>query len=200
MKYILYTVSPYTFYLICEGIKTTLLQKIIPKSYNWAYELELYCSADLKSFNMIPDKYKSKYTNYLGKIGAHVICDTIRKYDYISNVLSYADDCSLYNVDTYFITKNECKSICMTMDEIRAYGKKKPIYGWHIKNVQLYNTPYDLSNYSKYELRNIDKSGVCTNTLCKYKGNDNTCSISNKYGCTLDAPPKNWRYAYKCTQ
>lgn len=130
MKAVLRSIKPYWFYLICEGKKTIEVGKDCPKATDWNRTVELYCSKDMKSFNRIPKEYQEKYRKYLGKVGARFICDYVKEYT--SNERGWY----CYDLET-----------CLLCDEIAGYGKGKPLYGWHISDLKVYDKPKELSEF-----------------------------------------------------
>lgn len=49
---------------------------------------------------------------------------------------------------------------CLAKQEIDNYGKGKPLYGWHISNLKIYDKSKELSEFR---------------TLCKYRNEDGSC-------------------------
>lgn len=39
---------------------------------------------------------------------------------------------------------------CVWVNEFCSYGNGKPLYGWHISNLVIYDKPKELSEFSKY--------------------------------------------------
>lgn len=73
---------------------------------------------------------------------------------------------------------------CLTQEEKQAYGKGKPLYGWHISQLKIYDKPKKLNEFAPF---------------CKYKGD--FCEQCSDYveafgGCckTLKRPPQSWCY------
>lgn len=140
MKSVLRSIKPYWFYLICEGKKTIEVGKDCPKATDWNRTVELYCSKDMESFNRIPKEYQEKYRKYLGKVGAKFICDYIKEYT--SNERGWY----CYDLET-----------CLLCDEIAGYGKGKTLYGWHISDLQIYDKPKTLNEFT----RPCSYDGIC---------------------------------------
>lgn len=49
------------------------------------------------------------------------------------------------------------KLICLTNDDLNAYGGLKTIYGWHISDLKIYDKPKELSEF----YRPCSYSGIC---------------------------------------
>lgn len=39
------------------------------------------------------------------------------------------------------------KQACLSLEEQKAYGGNKPLYGWHISDLKIYDKPKELSGY-----------------------------------------------------
>lgn len=138
MKAVLRSVKPYWFYLICEGIKKVEVGKSAPQSKGWNDIVYLYCSRDMCSFNRIPEEYREKYRKYLGTVGAKFVC-----YE-IEDIL-YLLESDL--VMTFLPKYTSPAGSCLTSEELLQYGKGKPLYGWHISDLKIYDKPRELSDF-----------------------------------------------------
>ena len=88
---------------------------------------------------------------------------------------------------------------CVSKEELNAYGAKAPLlYGWHISDLRIYDTPRELSEFTP---------------VCRYKNDDGSCS-SRRVACSfqrydynhdgsinlvecgrpLEHPPQSWCY------
>ena len=47
----------------------------------------------------------------------------------------------LYDLD------DELKKLCLTYDEVENYGNGKDLYTWHIKQLEIFDTPKSLSDF-----------------------------------------------------
>lgn len=118
MKSVLLSLSPYWYYFEAERIKTLEVRKNEPQSKDWNRDVYCYMAKDMKSFNMIPDEFKEKYRPHMGKVGMKFYCDNI------------IVDVRGENTDIL------CEKGCLTLDELKAYGGSKTLYGWHISNLK----------------------------------------------------------------
>lgn len=141
MNSVLRSVKPYWFYLICEGIKKVEVGKSVSRSEEWDNTVYLYCSKDMRSFNRIPEEHREKYRKYLGTVGAKFVCDKVKKYAsykiYDLLVPQEIDICKVWDKEMTGLTYNE---LC-------DYGKGKPLYGWHISDLKIYDTPRELGEF-----------------------------------------------------
>ena len=65
---------------------------------------------------------------------------------------------------TYNIGPN-LAAACLTYDELENYGKGRPLFGWHISELKIYDRPKELSEFRKCGADSID--GL-EDGLCKY--------------------------------
>ena len=106
------------------------------------------------------------------KVIGEFICDKVTELDYVY----YWNNG--YEIDT-----------CLTYREVADYGKGKPLYGWHITDLKIYDKPKELSEFY-IRCRISDKK--CR--LC-----DNCFSREDSYGRyytvkKLTRPPMSWCY------
>ena len=141
MKSVLRSVKPYWFYLICEGIKKIEVGKTAPQSDEWDSTVYLYCSRDMRSFSRIPEQHREKYKNYLGTVGAKFVC-----YE-IEDIL-YLLESDL--VMTFLPKYTSPAGSCLTSEELLQYGKGKPLYGWHISDLEIYDKPRELGEFNHF--------------------------------------------------
>ena len=86
------------------------------------------------------------------------------------------------------------KSICLTNDDLNAYGGLKTLYGWHISDLKIYDKPKELSEFispSKAK-KCVD---YCINGICSNLGYEELCGAIRccKYK-KLTRPPQSWIY------
>lgn len=135
---ILASIKPYYYYLIGEGIKKIEVRKSTLK--NLPKDIAFYMSKDEKSFAKIPKEFQEKYRKHFGKVGMQVICEKIDKY---TSLLFRGQE--FYQ---NFTTSEEIKAN-LSLKEMRVYGKGKPIYGWHISDLKIYDKPKELSEFNR---------------------------------------------------
>lgn len=77
---------------------------------------------------MLYDDYSSD--NFLnGKVIGEFTCDKITQ---------------IYMPDYDTVSVRDCKDSCLMPAEILAYADHKPLYGWHISDLTIYDKPLDL--------------------------------------------------------
>lgn len=115
-----------------------------------------------------------------GKVIGEFICDKVDEYTF-----------SHYEAE-YRVTHVEQKEMCLNQPELIRYGKGKTLYGWHITDLKIYDTPKELS-----EFYTIDESGNDCCIACVYHETPieempcRTCTGERKY---LYRPPQSWCY------
>lgn len=186
MKAVLRSIKPYWLYLILTGKKTIEVSKSCPKSKDWNKVVEMYCSKDIRSFNRIPEKDREWMHKYLGKVAGLFVCDDITKivtwqrtwFDILEHPIGTTTEYGIWNDDF--------KQMCLTWKEINDYGKKKPLYGWHISQLKIYDKPKELREFN----RSCSYAGLCFSCdRAKFtsKG-DRVCEA------IITRPPQSWQY------
>lgn len=159
---ILASLKPYYYYLIGERKKTIEVRKSALKDL--PQDIVFYMSKDEKSFAKIPKEFQEKYRKHFGKIGIKVVCDRIDEYKYV-----YCDHPEIgYPVgydcgdNWYDIDDEDLQKACLTEEEFKRYGNGKPLYGWHISDLKIYDKPKELSEFRP---------------ICKFEGKDLICNL-----------------------
>lgn len=159
---ILASIKPYYYYLIAEGKKKIEVRKTALK--NLPQDIAFYMSKDEKSFAKIPKEFQEKYRKHFGKIGMRVECDKVM----------FLTPLGLRGFE---MREEILKLICLTNDDLNAYGGLKTLYGWHISNLKIYDKPKELSEFER---------------LCNYKGICYSCDRFRPNG----TPNYNKTYAF----
>ena len=79
-------------------------------------------------------------------------------------------------------TNNVARQSCLGLGDMHAYLESKTGYGWHISGLKVYDTPKDLSKFSRPFENCIDK--VCDEFGC----------ASCENGGHIKRPPQSWCY------
>ena len=93
---------------------------------------------------------------------------------------------------------------CLSAEEMYEYSNGKLLYGWHITAPKLYDTPKELSEFSRYGYMKIEHAGngyvFCDNTQCGYCEPAEVIAglykppVCRKGGCKITRPPQSWQY------
>lgn len=196
---ILASLKPYYYYLIAEGKKTIEVRKSGLK--NLPQDIVFYMSKDKKSFAKIPKEYQEKYRRHFGKVGLKFVCDKVLEWKYLPD---HTDE----NECEYYIVSKDGHATCLTYDEIENYGKGKPLYGWHISDLKIYDKPKELGEF--YKPLKYDEDGVICGTKQEmsniYEWDCETVFNKKYTECTLtecpqlqkfyrlNRPPQSWYY------
>jgi hypothetical protein len=151
MKAVMISIQPYWVFLIIakamgweiEQHKEIEVRKTYPKADDWNKVVKIYCSKDKKSFDKIPEKYRPAMKKFLGKVIGEFVCDRIEEvHNFYLDPINYLEkgilDC--------FIEKS-----CLSYGEICDYRRNlpyyKPLYGWHISDLVIYDEPRELGEF-----------------------------------------------------
>lgn len=144
---ILASIKPYYYYLIAEEIKKIEVRKSALK--NLPQDIAFYMSKDEKSFARIPKEFQEKYRKHFGKVGMRVVCDKVDEYTF-----------SHYEAE-YRVTHIEQDAMCLNHPDLIRYGKGKPLYGWHISDLKIYEQPKPIMQFYKPCPIKIKNCPVC---------------------------------------
>src|SRR5690606_9918583 len=144
------SIQPQHAFNILNGKKTLELRTWIPKDYvGWVYA---YVTKGKKD---ILYKYKNKYyiKHYLtltdceevlnSKVVFRFWFDEYIKLDYED---TYSDE--FYWRNSIISGKGLEKASCLSQYDIVDYGKGKDLYAWHIKKLEIFDTPKSLSDFN----------------------------------------------------
>lgn len=145
---VLISIKPEWCEKIANGKKTIEVRKSAPKEV--PFKAYIYCTR-------ITDKKHCSDEVDVGmwKGNEHVIgefiCDRIDEYKYV-----YCDHPEIgYPVgydcgdNWYDIDDEDLQKACLTEEEFKRYGNCKPLYGWHISDLKIYDKPKELSEFHK---------------------------------------------------
>ena len=171
MRKVLASLKPYYYYLVGEGIKEIEVRKNMPKASDWNKEVLFYMSKDVKSFAKIPKEFQGKYHKHFGKVGMQIVCDEVYEWKY--------DYCDGVDIDDDLILDT-----CLDREDINIYAKGKPLYGWHISDLKIYDKPKPIMQFYKpcpIKIKNCPG--------CELYSENTGCCMNN-----IDRPPKSWCY------
>lgn len=199
---ILASIKPYYYYLIAEEKKKIEVRKTALK--NLPQDIAFYMSKDEKSFARIPKKFQEKYRKHFGKVGLKATC----------NGGIFMIPLGLRGFEE---SKETLNAMCLTNEDLNAYGGLKTLYGWHISDLKIYDIPKTLTEFYKYGAESLEKL-FDTNGLCPYciqtDNGEHKYDISSRWGMVscegrwcdeaykeyldvnfaLTRPPQSWQY------
>lgn len=154
MKSVLISIQPYYVFLIIARLmgwnipqeKTIEVRKDFPKDTAWNKRALIYCSKNKRSFKRIPTEYQLLMSKFLGKIIGEFVCDKIMRFTKYVGWLS--------DIQNYDISHDHLKETCL--EGLWQYGKGKPLYGWHISDLKIYDKPKELGEFYRPVKYNAD--------------------------------------------
>ena len=172
---ILASIKPYYYYLIAEEKKKIEVRKMALK--NLPQDIVFYMSKDEKSFAKIPKEFQDKYRKHFGKVGLAIVCNKITRY----NCDKAFDE---YFIAGYIGAYMPLKEMCLTNKDLIEYGKGRPLYGWHIADLKIYDKPKPIMQFYKPCPIKIKNCPVCE-LYSTYTG----CCMNN-----IDRPPQSYMF------
>ena len=201
MKSVLISIQPQWAEKIAKGEKTIEVRKTAPKC-EVPFKAYIYCTKPKKWFRFSSWGYASDeclwfsngkikmcdgfefwadgkdYQCVNGKVIGEFICDKI------TDISVVVKNC---NEDYNHVYHNdECKGSCLTWKELQEYGKDKPLYGWHISDLKIYDKPRELNEFS----RPCSYSGLCFSCKRTSFKKDGNLLCNTK----INRAPQSWCY------
>ena len=129
-----------------------------------------------------------QYWHLIGKVVAEFTLNKVDTYDWDIDFLNTKQN-------MYYIKNGEAEKTCLTYEELCNYGKAKTLYGWHIDNLKIYDTPKELSEFGTYCSGETWWKCDC----CEYYSVDATEYETYEDCCCnnikpLKRPPQSWSY------
>src|SRR5690554_5554637 len=152
-KSLMISIQPKHLVNILNGYKTLELRKTVPKDFKgWVY---IYCTkskpyyepringiTNQKMWNIHNDFIY--HTDLNGKVVARFWFDEYTKIDNdVLVTIANETEWSSEETDTNELLKNACISIYDALE----YSKGKDLYAWHIKKLEMFDTPLSLSAF-----------------------------------------------------
>lgn len=161
MKSVLISIRPKRVEKIASGQKPIEVRKTAPqevpfKAYIYCCKAKPYLYKEANPpFELFLDSelYKGKgYDDRLfsGKVIGEFICDKVDEYNFHNGLTEFNSmglPSRIYG--SYLIFADDYKSMCLSYDEVKNYGKGKTLYGWHISDLKIYDRPRALSEFGK---------------------------------------------------
>lgn len=162
MKAVMKSVSPRICEKVANGNCTILVSKTAPKcglpfkAYIYATRPKKFykCGAVSTSDELLwlangkvemGDGFKfwadgDEYQCLNGRIIGEFVCDKITGYNCDKNFDEYF-------IAGYIGAYMPLKEMCLTNKDLIEYGKGRPLYGWHISDLKIYDKPKELSEF-----------------------------------------------------
>lgn len=159
MKKVIMPLSPQECERVFNGEQTILVRKRVPKC-DTPYEVLVYETKGATDTPWVDEDGHFIYKGR-GQVIGSFICDRI---DEIEPDLEYYSD-------GYDIDDDRLAETCLTREQLREYGKGVTLYGWHITEPKLFDTPKELSDYWLYN-DELHKRWEEDNNFCCYDCTD----------------------------
>lgn len=146
-KAVLISIKPKWVEKIMSGEKTIEVRRTAPKEV--PFKCYIYCCKDNAQIIVLLKDYKNRFSfgDYRNADGhfydvanrtviGEFICDKVEEiipdYNPVTEKFFYG-----YVIDT--------TPTCLSEEELQNYGRNKPLYGWHISDLKIYDKPLSLS-------------------------------------------------------
>lgn len=210
MKSILISIHPKWCKLIASGKKTIEVRKTRPKIETpfRCYIYETKARSDMPTF--VDEDGHVLYTGR-GQVIGEFVCDRVYKWE-CKNRLEILESFPIWRA-SYMLFVDDLEKTCLTYDDLWDYGNGKPLYGWHISDLKIYDKPRELSEFWAYneELHkryDSDRDFCCYDDTNEYGESLTDCgdaynNILNCYRCWeelsgwchhVTRPPQSWMY------
>ena len=201
-KAVLISIRPEWCEKIINGQKTIEVRKTRPKM-NTPFKCYIYCtqSADMLWIlkegerSLHPDKIADVFKAAKcggayrgnGKVIGEFVCDRI------DTILPENEPYGIYNIDDDYVFQT-----CLEYGALWNYGNGQTLYGWHISNLNIYDEPKELGEFTAAcRYKNDDGSCPSRRIACSFQRYDyNPDGSINIAECenTIRRPPKSWGY------
>ena len=148
MKSVLIVIRTQWVNKIISGKKTIEVRKTAPKEV--PFKAYIYETKHATEMPWVDEDGHFIYKGR-GQVIGEFICDRIDEYKYV-----YCDHPEIgYPVgydcgdNWYDIDDEDLQKACLTEEEFKRYGNGKPLYGWHISDLKIYDEPRKLSEFRK---------------------------------------------------
>ncbi len=186
MKAVLISIQPKWVEKIASWQKTIEVRKTAPKC-EVPFKCYIYCTKAKEDKYILErhDYETGKISRMDGKVIGEFVCDNIIEWQYDHDhkyYVDYPDDCTSYF--PYLKCHNEATGL--KCSELEKYGKSKPLYGWHISDLKIYDKPKELSEFK----RPCSYKGTCYYCDRASFENDGTRICDSK----INRAPQSWQY------
>lgn len=130
------------------------------------------------------ERDKSDYRFANGKVIGEFVCDSVMDF---------------FGDSRFWLDEKAVEQSCLTGDQIREYANgKESVYGWHISDLQIYDKPRGLSEFTPM-CRYREDDGCCQHkkVACGFQEADyNQDGSLNLVECgrKVTRPPQSWCY------
>lgn len=129
--------------------------------------------------------YETKRNGGCGKVIGEFICDEIITIKPLTEHYTFGFFSCLYDYD---IDDDRILETCLTQEDLKDYGKGKPLYGLHISGLKIYDKPNEINEFKKAGFMTEEEwlFNLYPNTHCHYE------AWAKKFN--IDRPPQSMCY------
>ena len=164
MKSVLIAIRPQWVEKIASGQKTIEVRKTAPKEV--PFKCYIYETQGKTETPWVDEDGHFIYKGR-GQVIGEFICNNASELDYV-----------------YYWNNGYEFATCLTYRQVADYGKGKPLYGWHISDLKIYDKPRELSEFS----RPCSYSGLCFSCKRTSFKKDGNLLCNTK----ITRPPQSW--------
>lgn len=179
MKAVLISIQPKWCELIASGKKTVEVRKTKPK-LETPFKVYIYCAANKQGVNDLLEIHGTdgKIRKANGKVIGEFVCDRISPiampfYEMVDII--------------------DCEMSCLSPREMLNYARNKPLYGWHISDLVIYDKPKELSEFKK-PCTATDLPNDCKQCRFYFAGAAFAEPYCRDGERNLNRPPQSWCY------
>lgn len=206
-KAVMLSIRPKWCEKIAGGEKTIEVRKTKP-NLKTPFKCYIYCT-NIRPFLVWGDIFRGDWFTEFTRISGYSRAEADKIWDVFNGHIAGEFTCDrIYEIQKRGITENfdycylslnewgnddiaaEINAIsasCVSKGELNAYGARTPVlYGWHISNLRIYDTPRDLGEFR----RACPNSWYCE-SCAMYRENNGTCGNES---LQLKHPPQSWCY------
>ena len=193
-KAVMISIRPKWCEKICRGKKTIEVRKTRPK-LETPFKCYIYCT-NIRPFLVWGEVFRGDWFTEFTRISGYSRAEADKIWDVFNGHIAGEFTCDrIYELETrspggsYYVkgegqptTNDVARQSCLTLKDMHEYLKGAKGYGWHISNLKIYDTPKELSKFSRPFENCIDK--VCDEFGC----------ASCENGGHIKRPPQSWCY------
>lgn len=183
-KSLITSVSPRECELIARGRQTMLVRKTRPK-IETPFKSYIYESKGKTKYWSQP--MPIPYTEGRGKVIGSFICDRIEEFhEWQLSPSGKFQEYEQRDLDRFL------KESCISFEDVCEYRRNmpyyKPLYGWHISDLKIYDKPKELVEFKKAGFMTEERwlCALYPNTHCHYEAWAKRFEIKH--------PPKSWMF------
>lgn len=164
-KSVLISIRPKWCEKIASGEKTIEVRKTKPK-LETPFKCYIYCTKDGDLRRLVGSR---------GKVIGEFTCDRV------DLIVPTTEPYGIYDIDDDYVLQT-----CLENGALWDYGHGQPLYGWHISDLKIYDTPRALSDF-----RRACKNDWWCESCSMYSEHSGRCGNAS---LQISRPPQSWCY------